>query len=158
MLRSKTNQWGHAGTTEYALERSIPPPLFFYSKPGRTSKKQPTRFHRTISRQRRPKWIYWILGNHHKYGRPIERECRVVQRSLEEGDSEPKEGDSRRQLTPFSIERNSQTYPAGWSISVILSAGKAETDDHGPDLTSTVGLLINEAPQPTIFYYKLNQA
>ena len=25
MLRSKTNQWGHAGTTEYALERSIPP-------------------------------------------------------------------------------------------------------------------------------------
>ena len=24
MLRSKTNQWGHAGTTEYALERSIP--------------------------------------------------------------------------------------------------------------------------------------
>lgn len=42
--------------------------------------------------------------------------------------------------------------PAGWSISVILSAGKPETDDHGPDLTSTVGLLINEAPQPTIFY------
>lgn len=28
MLRSKTNQWGHAGTTEYALERSIPPPLY----------------------------------------------------------------------------------------------------------------------------------
>ncbi|GJU29703.1 putative NADH:ubiquinone oxidoreductase, subunit 1/F420H2 oxidoreductase subunit H [Tanacetum coccineum] len=25
MLRSKRNQWGHAGTTEYALERSIPP-------------------------------------------------------------------------------------------------------------------------------------
>ncbi|KAK4839049.1 hypothetical protein QYF36_018637 [Acer negundo] len=43
----------------------------------------------------KPKWSYWILGNHHKYGRPIfERECRVVQRSLEEGDS-------RRQLTPF---------------------------------------------------------
>ena len=37
---------------------------------------------------------------------------------------------------------------------MILSAGKAETDDHGPDLTSTVGLLINEAPQPTIFSYK----
>jgi len=30
MLRSKTNQWGHAGTTEYALERSIPPPPFFW--------------------------------------------------------------------------------------------------------------------------------
>jgi hypothetical protein len=30
MLRSKTNQWGHAGTTEYALERSIPPPLSFF--------------------------------------------------------------------------------------------------------------------------------
>jgi hypothetical protein len=45
--------------------------------------------------------VYWILGNHHKYDRPIERECRVVQRSLEAGDSEPKEGDSRRQLAPF---------------------------------------------------------
>jgi hypothetical protein len=62
----------------------------------------PARFHIKISWQRRPKWLYWILGNHHKYGRrPIERECRVVQRSLEEGDSEPKEGDSRRRLTPF---------------------------------------------------------
>ena len=41
---------------------------------------------------------------------------------------------------------------------MILSAGKPETDDHGPDLTSTVGLLINEAPQPIIFSYKVNQA
>ncbi|KAH7560786.1 hypothetical protein JRO89_XS10G0102300 [Xanthoceras sorbifolium] len=73
MLRSKTNRWGHADTTEYALER--------------------------------PKWSYWILGNHHKYGRPMpifERECRVVQRSLEEvsqraGGSDDAESKQRRQ-------------------------------------------------------------
>nr|QGW48520.1 hypothetical protein [Raphanus sativus] len=40
MLRSKTNQWGHAGTTEYALERSIPP-LRHQKKPGRTSNNSP---------------------------------------------------------------------------------------------------------------------
>lgn len=39
MLRSKTNQWGHAGTTEYALERSIPP--LRQKKPGRTSNSPP---------------------------------------------------------------------------------------------------------------------
>ncbi|KAK4839649.1 hypothetical protein QYF36_023700 [Acer negundo] len=40
-LRSKTNLWGHAGTTEYALERSIPP-LRHKKKPGRTSNSPPT--------------------------------------------------------------------------------------------------------------------
>ncbi|KAK7365967.1 hypothetical protein VNO78_38727 [Psophocarpus tetragonolobus] len=35
------------------------------------------------------------------------------------------------------LVKNSQTNPAGWSISEILSAGKPETDDHGPDLIST---------------------
>ena len=40
MLRSKTNQWGHAGTTEYALKRSIPP-LRHQKKPGRTSNSPP---------------------------------------------------------------------------------------------------------------------
>jgi len=40
MLRSKKNQWGHAGTTEYALERSIPP-LRHQKKPGRTSNSPP---------------------------------------------------------------------------------------------------------------------
>ncbi|KAI5656539.1 hypothetical protein M9H77_25332 [Catharanthus roseus] len=35
------------------------------------------------------RWSHWILGNHHKYGRPIfERKCRVVQQSLEEGTME----------------------------------------------------------------------
>lgn len=128
-------------------------------KPGRTSKKQPARFHRTISWQRRPKRSYWILGNHHKYGRPtFERECRVVQRSLEEGYSEPRRRLLAQTADSFSIERNSQTNPAGWSISEILSAGKPETDDHGPDLTRTGGLLINEPPKPTFFYDKVNQA
>ncbi|KAK2995432.1 hypothetical protein RJ640_029064 [Escallonia rubra] len=51
-----------------------------------------------------------------------------------------------------------QTNPAGWSISERNSAGKPETDDHGPDLTSTVGVLINESPKPTLFSDKINQA
>jgi hypothetical protein len=40
MLRSKRNKWGHAGTTEYALERSIPP-LRHKKKAGRTSNSPP---------------------------------------------------------------------------------------------------------------------
>lgn len=148
MLRSKTNQWGHAGTSEYALKRSIPP-LRHKKKPGRTSNSPPASIEQYRGNVDLSGHIYWIFGNHHKCGRPIfKRECRVVQRSLEEGDS-------RRQLTPsfFSIERNSQTNPAGWSISEILSAGKPETDDHGPDLISTGGVLINEPTPETYFLF-----
>ncbi|KAK6937002.1 hypothetical protein RJ641_034032 [Dillenia turbinata] len=50
--------------------------------------------------------------------------------------------------------RRSQTNPAGWSISEILSAGKPETDDHGPDLISTRGVLINEPPKLLSFLTK----
>ncbi|KAF3613034.1 putative 30S ribosomal protein S2 [Capsicum annuum] len=56
------------------------------------------------------------------------------------------------QVRKFLVE------PAGWSISEILSAGKPETDDHGPGLTSTGGVLINEPTKPTFFYDKINQA
>ncbi|KAF3613494.1 Cytochrome c biogenesis CcmF N-terminal-like mitochondrial protein 2 [Capsicum annuum] len=41
------------------------------------------------------------------------------------------------QVRKFLVE------PAGWSISEILSAGKPETDDHGPGLTSTGGALVD---------------
>ena len=51
----------------------------------------------------------------------------------------------------FSIERKSQINPAGWSV---LSIGKLETNDHGPDFTSIGGLLINEPPKPTFFSTK----
>jgi len=80
MLRSKTNQWGHVGTKEYALERLIPSPFLVKNqKLGQTSKKLPACFHKPISWQHRPKWVYCIPGNYHKYDRPIERECHVIQ-------------------------------------------------------------------------------
>lgn len=34
---------------------------------------------------------------------------------------------------------------------IWLLIGKLETDDHGPNLTSTKGLLINESLKPTFF-------
>ncbi|EEF39115.1 conserved hypothetical protein [Ricinus communis] len=52
----------------------------------------------------------------------------------------------------FEAERNSQTKPVVWSISKILSIGKLETDNQGPDLTSTRGVHKEEhvgMPTPT---------
>ncbi|KAL0302426.1 UNVERIFIED_CONTAM: NADH-ubiquinone oxidoreductase chain 1 [Sesamum calycinum] len=66
-------------------------------------------------------------------------------------------GKPKKTADSFSIEKNSQTNPAGWSISEILSAGNPETDDHGPDLTSTGGVLINEPQNPTFFSDKINR-
>ena len=94
MLRSKTNPWCHAGTTEYALERSIPP-LRHQKKPGRTSNSPPA----SIEQYRGNVDLSGHIGSlgtiTSTAGLPIfEREYRVVQRSLEEGDS-------RSQLIPF---------------------------------------------------------
>ena len=80
MLQSKTNQWGHAGTTEYALERSIPPPL--YCKKNRARPLEQYRGNVNLSD--------FIESWEPSQVRPVERECRVVQQSLEEGDSKPR--------------------------------------------------------------------
>ncbi|KAL0277936.1 UNVERIFIED_CONTAM: hypothetical protein Sradi_7311400, partial [Sesamum radiatum] len=115
--------WGHAGTTEYALERSIPP-----------LRHQKTRAELLNSP---PASIEQYRGN-------VDLSGHIESLGTITTDS-------------FSIEKNSQTNPAGWSISEILSAGNPETDDHGPDLTSTGGVLINEPQNPTFFSDKINR-
>lgn len=60
-------------------------------------------------------------------------------------------------ISPWDVDAPPKRF-ANWSISEILSADKPETDDHGPDLTSTGGVLINELPKPTLFDNKINQA
>lgn len=57
-----------------------------------------------------------------------------------------------QKVDSFSIEMNRQINPAGYEISSILFARKLEMENHSPDLTSTIGLLINEATQPTLFF------
>jgi len=83
MLRSKTNQWGPVRQNMREKGKS----LLGKNQMKKRAELLPASILQYRGNVDLSGFIGSWGGNLHKYGRrPIERECRVVQRSLEEGD------------------------------------------------------------------------
>lgn len=73
-FNSFSNKWStsaNENTFFIIFPHQLPQEYNIYTKRCEPNFYQPAHFRRIISWQHRPKWSFWILGNHHKYDRPI---------------------------------------------------------------------------------------